>query len=301
MTNNPLVTIGAVNYNNERFIIETLDSIKAQTYSNIELILIDDCSTDKSVELIIQWLKGYGKSYKFIQHKKNLGVCAGGNAVLTKAIGKYISLIATDDIMMPEKIEAQVNILENSPEDIGAVYSDAYLIREDSSLMKGLFIERYRCFATKPTGFIYENLIESNFLPAMSLMVKKECYNEVGFFDEDLVFEDYDMWLRISKKYKILYSEYISAKYRIRNNSLMSVTRNWDTSTIKILFKHLKESPFLINRLEDLGVGSYCNNDRASILSLKPAATFSFKLKIIMLLHYLKVPKSIGLFILKRI
>lgn len=301
MNNLPLVTIGAINYNNAKFVMETLESIRAQSYPNIELVIVDDCSTDNSAEIIDTWLKHYEKPFKYIRHEQNLGICATCNDVIKFSSGKYISTIATDDIMMPYKIALQVDLLKQSDNTVGAVYSDAYLINEDSSLMKGLFIERYRCFATKPTGFIYENLIESNFLPAMSLMVKKECYNEVGFFDEDLVFEDYDMWLRISKKYKILYSEYISAKYRIRNNSLMSVTRNWDTSTIKILFKHLKESPFLINRLEDLGVGSYCNNDRASILSLKPAATFSFKLKIIMLLHYLKVPKIIGLFILKRI
>ena len=301
MISQPFVTIGAINYNNGLYVIETLESIKAQTYPNVELVIVDDCSTDNSATLIAEWLVDYSKPFKFIKHPKNLGVCATCNDVIKNASGKFVSLIATDDIMMPDKIKIQASLLEQADSNIGAVYSDAYLMNDDSSLRQGLFIERYRKFDNIPSGHIYNDLLATNFLPAMSLMVKMECYKEVGLFDEELVFEDYDMWLRISKKYEILYSTYISAKYRLRNNSLMTVIRNWDTSTIKILAKHVKDSPSLLPRLEELGVGSYCNSDRASIISLKPLAGYSFKIKFITFLHYFKIPRSIGLFILKRL
>ena len=297
----PLVTIGAINYNNAKYVIETLESIKSQTYRNIELIIVDDCSTDKSFELIHDWLKTYKGICKVIAHEINLGVCATCNDVLRNASGEYISIIATDDIMLPEKIAKQVELLLKTNDDIGAVFSDAYLINEDSSLKKELFIQRYRKFDKVPSRFIYKDLLEGNFLPAMSVMVKKICYNDVGLFDVDLVFEDYDMWLRISKKYKFLYSDFIGVKYRIRQNSLMSATKNWDTSTIRIFAKHIKESPSLLKRLEALGIGSYCNGDKESILSLKPLKGLSLKLKAITFLHYLKIPPVLGLYILKRL
>ncbi len=81
----PLVTIGAVNYNNAKFLIETLESIKAQTYANIELIVVDDCSNDNSVELIEEWLKSYDRPVKFIKHDRNMGAIAGVNDVFDQA------------------------------------------------------------------------------------------------------------------------------------------------------------------------------------------------------------------------
>ena len=179
----PLVTIGAINYNNAKYVIETLESIKSQTYRNIELIIVDDCSTDKSFELIHDWLKTYKGICKVIAHEINLGVCATCNDVLRNASGEYISIIATDDIMLPEKIAKQVELLLKTNDDIGAVFSDAYLINEDSSLKKELFIQRYRKFDKVPSRFIYKDLLEGNFLPAMSVMVKKICYNDVGLFE----------------------------------------------------------------------------------------------------------------------
>src|SRR6185312_4924818 len=125
----PLVTIGAIGYNNARYVIETLESIKSQTYPNVELIVTDDCSTDKSVVgLITEWLKSYNHPYQFIIHDKNKGAPAACNEVIRRAKGKYISLIATDDILMPDKTRLQVEMLEKAGGNVGAVYSDAFII-----------------------------------------------------------------------------------------------------------------------------------------------------------------------------
>lgn len=301
MNSNPLVSVGAINYNNGAFVIETLDSIKEQSYDNIELIIVDDCSTDNSLQLISDWLLSYNKPYKFIRHPKNLGVCATCNDLLKNATGKYLSIIATDDIMMPDKLKVQVDILEHTGKEVGAVYSDAVIINEDSSVTDELFIQRYRKFETFPSGNLYRHLIKGNFLPTMSVLVKMDCYKVIGVFDEELIFEDYDMWLRMSRKFDFIYSDYVSVKYRIRRGSLMSVTRNWDASSIKILSKHVSETPELIKRLEDFAVGSYCNKDQGSINNLKPVMHLSLKLRVAVLLHTLRIPQVFGLFIIKRV
>ena len=298
MTSQPLVTIGAINYNNGLYVIETLESIKAQSYPNVELVIVDDCSTDNSATLIADWLNSYNKPFKFIKHPKNLGVCATCNDVLKNASGKYISIIATDDIMMDEKIEVQVNILENSTDDVGAVYSDAYLIKEDSSPRYGWFIQRHEDFDQLPSGNIYETLLKGNFIPAMSLLVKKSCYIKIGFFDENLIFEDFDMWLRLSKAYNILYSEYVSIKYRVRSNSLTRTIKNWDHSYLDIYIKNLK-SPIALAKIQRMTMVAYEFKDRKFFTMISKQLLKNKKIKYIFWLFKLRIPFFVGRRILR--
>lgn len=294
MTTPPLVTIGAINYNNGLYVIETLESIKAQTYQNVELIIVDDCSTDNSVTLIADWLVKYNKPVKFIQHPKNLGVCATCNDVLKNATGQYISIIATDDLMMPEKIEMQVNILGHSTKDVGAVYSDAYLINEDSSKRYGWFIQRYKNFKELPSGNLYNTLMEGNFLPAMALLIKKQCYDEIGFFDKNLICEDFDMWLRLSKKYKFIFSDYVSVKYRVRDAGLSNSMRNWDLELMKVYLKHAKESPTAMQMLEQLVFKNYLLKNNSILNKLSEFKNYSSNINLVYRMHRMLVPNLLG-------
>src|SRR5205085_1312349 len=150
------------------------------------------------------------------------------------------------------KISEQVERLQGSGEDVCAVYSDAFLIDENGDDIKGQFIERYVSFKELPTGDIYGQLLVKNFVPAMSLLVKRQCYNEVGMFDESLVYEDYDMWLRLARKYKFIVSDAINVRYRIRSNSLLNTIKNINIPNIYILSKHLPH-PKAIEHLERIG------------------------------------------------
>lgn len=294
MSNLPLVTVGAANYNNAKYVLKTLESIKYQSYPNIELIIVDDCSTDNSVELIENWLTSYDKPFKFIKHDINLGVCAACNGLLKNASGKYISTIATDDILMEEKIMNQVKILENSDNDVCAVYSDAYLIKEDGSPRYGWFIQNHGHFVDLPSGNIFNRLLEGNYLPAMSLLVKKSSYDEIGMFDENLVYEDYDMWLRLSKKYKFILSDYVSVKYRIRDSSASFTIKNWNNSYIQIFLKHL-DNPVALKQLEKIVIDMYLTKEKVDWHLLKPHIYTSKKLRLIYLLSKMYIPSSIGI------
>lgn len=110
----PLVTVGAFCYNNAQRVTETLDSILSQTYSPIELIIVDDCSTDNSVEVIKNWVKQNDVQCRMNFHTKNIGVCAGVNKVVQNCKGKYITFIG-DDIMLPHKSEKDIAVLEANP------------------------------------------------------------------------------------------------------------------------------------------------------------------------------------------
>ncbi|WP_026462943.1 glycosyltransferase family 2 protein [Adhaeribacter aquaticus] len=301
MDNLPLVTIGAINYNNAKYLIETLESIKAQTYSNLELVIVDDCSTDNSVELINEWLQDYDKPHKLVIHEKNYGVCKTCNSTLKNAHGKYYNLIATDDIMLPDKIKFQVEILEKSVADVCAVYSDAYLIKEDSSPRYGLYIQMYRHLQELPNGDIYQILLEGNFLPAMAPLIKMEHLNKVGLFDESLAFEDYDMWLRLAKDYKFVYSDYISVKYRMRRDSLVVTIKNWNPTSIKIYLKHIAHSQIALIQILKIARDSYRWNDKESLQLLEAANIESKFLRCLLMMDKLPINRWIGLKILERL
>lgn len=296
----PLVTIGAANYNNSRFVVETLESIRSQSYQNIELVIVDDCSTDDSVSIIEEWLLTYEKPHKFITHDRNMGVCRTTNDLLQNANGKYISTIATDDIMLPEKISNQVEILESSSNDVCAVYSDAYMILENSAPRYGLFIQRHRDFEQLPSGNIFNALLSGNFLPAMSLLVKMSHYKEVGHFDEELVYEDYDMWLRLSKRYEFIVSDYISVKYRVRPGSLVTSIKNWSPSQTRIWLKHL-DSEKVISFLEETAKYAYITKDTETLRTLQEAKLNNNYINKLLLFHKLNIPPKIGYRILDKI
>lgn len=237
----PLVSIVAVNYNNGKYVLETLNSIAAQTYPNIELIVVDDCSTDDSVQKIEKWLADYQKPFKFIKCPRNQGVCATFNKGYRAAAGKYISSTATDDLILPEKIQNQVFLFETLSEDVGMIYGDAYLINDDSEKLYGTLIQRFRKFDHVPSGDIFDALVEGNFIPPMAVMIKSAVLKTVGYYDEQLPYEDFDMWLRIAKRYKIVFQKEITAVYRKRKNSLTNSFKSgdWLYYDLKILDKHL--------------------------------------------------------------
>ena len=240
----PLVSIIALCYNQAQFCEDTLGSIYNQSYKNIELIIMDDFSSDNSVEKINRWINSHQDiSIQFIPHNKNVGICKTLNEALKISKGKYIELIACDDLMHAEKTNRQVSYLEATDDTVAMVYTDALLINDDGSDRYGLFIQRSRDFAELPSGKIYDVLLEQNFIPAMSVMIKSKILKSIGGFDEELSFEDYDMWLRLAQKFEIhCMKDYSSVSYRLHGNNLHNKIKHWDLDYILIYSKHLDHS-----------------------------------------------------------
>lgn len=208
-----------ISYNHSRYVVETLESVKAQKYTPTELIIVDDCSPDDSVAVIDNWLRENGINCTFIRHDKNQGVCRSLNDALAAARGKYISMVASDDLWLPDKIVRQVEIMESQPDDVGVLYSDVLQIDEDGQPMSGLHMASAWKISTLPEGRILDSLMEGNFVPGQSALVRRSCYQKVGPYDENLPWEDWDMWMRIARHYSFVFSPTPSAKYRIHKNS----------------------------------------------------------------------------------
>jgi glycosyltransferase involved in cell wall biosynthesis len=218
-TRAPLVSVIALCFSHAKFVVECLESIRAQTYKSVQLIIMDDCSTDNSATIIEQWISTTNTSCEFVKHAVNRGICATLNEALTLASGKYVSMVATDDVWMPDKLMRHVAEMEALPKEVAVLYGDAYQIDEAGTQLPELFIEWHKKKVPTETR-IFGALLQGNFIPAMTPLIRRSMLVEAGPYDERLCYEDFDMWLRLSQRAQFVFSDYVSAKYRIVNNSV---------------------------------------------------------------------------------
>lgn len=252
----PLVSVVVPCYNHEKYVKETIESIINQTYKNIELIVIDDGSKDNSVSVIQELADKYG--FTFI-HRPNKGLSATLNEMVNWSNGKYFSAIASDDILITNKISLLVEKLENLDENYAAAFGDAtfiddksnevyidYKTGEYSTKEKGgkSFLDYYtlkRDFDYKDESEFgsYKTLLGGNYLPAMSAVIKLDKIKEVNAWTSGNTIEDWEMWLKLSKKYKFAYVDKPVALYRWHDsNTCKLLNKDLHYDTIKLLLKN---------------------------------------------------------------
>lgn len=244
LANLPLVSVIALCYNHERFLKNCLESVRSQTYPNLQIIIMDDCSKDSSVSLIREWISQNSTlPVTFIAHEQNRGICKTLNEALSHTRGKYISMVATDDAWEPEKIFEQVTVMESLDETVGVIYSDAFTMNEAGVRQPKRFVETYRNFRRLPEGNIHELLWEGNFIPAMATLIRRSVFEAVGKYDESLFYEDWDMWLRISRCYRFASYPKPTAHYRVFSASMSKSAADRMNCSNEIIFtKNLLES-----------------------------------------------------------
>lgn len=228
------VTVIAVCYNHERFVTECLESIKAQSHQNFELIVVDDRSTDNSPELIAAWMEANYPQGKYLRHKENIGLCKSINEALAISSGKYVNLIATDDVWLPHKIERQLAAIKLLPETTAVLYSDAMQMDEMGTTLHQSFLEAHLPAKHPPSGKIFPALADGNFVPAMAAIIRRDAITKIGGYDEELSYEDYDMWLRLADVYDFEYLPDVVARYRIVSTSMIRTL--WEHPTPKHSF-----------------------------------------------------------------
>ena len=206
------VSIIIPTFNRRDYITIALDSVLAQTYKDYEIIIIDDGSSDDTKEV----LKPYQDKIHYFYHD-NKGIPATRNRGVREAHGDYIALLDSDDYWLPEKLERQMDCFKKNPH-YGMVATRCSSITQD-----GRFREKNR---PGKSGWILNDLFKANFIRTSSAMIKKECFEKVGFFDESLpMYEEVDLWLRIAKHYPIGFintplTVYIDNPQGVSTNSL---------------------------------------------------------------------------------
>jgi len=235
----PLVSVVALCYNHEKYAVETLDSIIRQSYANIQLIIIDDCSTDNSVQVINNWIEENRVDCIWIPHKENQGVCRSLNEALTYCDGKYYQVISCDDIMLEHKIAHQTHLLESHPE-VGMVFGISEEIDENAVTINTCDHAENQIFTAFDNADYRKNLEIGNMISAPSVLLRKAVFNDLGAYDEEIGYEDWDYWIRIShSNWSIKYVHEVNSKYRVLNSSLWnSKKRPLLEGSVKIFLKH---------------------------------------------------------------
>lgn len=193
---NHLVTVICVCYNHARFVVEALESVKKQTYSSVELIIVDDGSADDSAQIIHQWVEK-NPTATFIDLKQNIGYTKAFNKAFHLAKGKFYIDLAADDVLLPERIEKGVAGFLDKGERYAIQFGDAQFI--DTT---GKYLSKHSDkfpHATIPQGDVYGEVIHRYFICSPTMLVRKSVLDALGGYDEDLHYEDFDLWIRIGR------------------------------------------------------------------------------------------------------
>ena len=219
-----LVSVVAISYNHASFIEEALNSLIKQDYPHIELIIIDDASTDASQEVIKNFFAENKTNLPvtLIFHQKNRGNCASFNEGLALCKGKYVIDFALDDVMLAERISRQVAFFEQCSPQTGIIFSNAEIISENGNFLKYHYPidKQKKALSPPPQGKVFRNILERYFICPPTMMMRRSMLLELGGYDETLAYEDFDLWVRASPSYEFAYQDFISTRYRQSASSL---------------------------------------------------------------------------------
>jgi len=191
----PLVSVVIPTYNRAASIGEALDSVLAQTYPAMEIIVVDDGSTDDTRQILMQ---RYPQVRYF--HQENGGVSRARNRAIREARGEFIAFLDSDDLWLPDKTEKQVACFKQHP-DAGLVHTDADFL--DNTGPEPVLLAR-TSKTQFSTGDIVVNLFTRFSLNTQTVMMRKAVFQTVGYFDEELrALEDDNLWIRVAIRYPL--------------------------------------------------------------------------------------------------
>ncbi len=244
----PLVSVIGLAYNHAHFLAESLDSVVAQTYANIELIIVDDASPDGSADVIQAWVAKHPAAaarlrVQVLLLQQNVGNCTAFNQGLARSQGEFVVDLALDDVLLPSRLAEQVAAFAKLDASWGVVYTDCELMAED-----GTFVRRFysrdaanRPVPAAPSGEVFSDVLGRYFISTPTMLMRRAVLDELGGYDETLAYEDFDFWVRSARHYRYFYLDRPLTRKRLHPASLSrQVYRPGDRqldSTIRICTK----------------------------------------------------------------
>lgn len=215
--NNKKVSVGIISYNHLTYLPTAIESVLNQTYQNIEIVIVDDGSKDGSLEFAENYARKFPNIKVFThENHSNKGISATCNLAIEKSTGEYISILGSDDAFYSYTIEEQLKFLEENPA-CGMVCGVCQHIDQNGEKLPRIFGENVWADSDALKNMFIENPIS-----APTVMVRRACYDEVGLYDTDLIYSDYEMWLRIMvfSDWKIGFIDKFLAMYRVHTTNV---------------------------------------------------------------------------------
>lgn len=246
-----LVSVILPNYNGEAFLKESIKSVLEQSYSNLELIIIDDGSTDNSRDIIESF---HDSRIKTIYLQKNGQICMALNIGLKAARGEYIARIDSDDIWERGKLEKQIRVLEDD-EQIGACFSYVNLINEHGEIVNIAYQEIYNLFRPKfksQKEWLHFFVFSGNCLSHPSVVIKRSVLEKVGKYNISFIqSQDYELWMRIVLQYNLYVIPEELVKYRWMPDSKRNISANIEKNNTRFYNEYILAVYRLFNSIRD--------------------------------------------------
>lgn len=237
MSNQPLVSVVIATYNMGQYLMDAIDSVLGQTWENLELIVVDDGSTDKTAEVMAQFV--HNPRVRYLP-TENQGQPRAKNHGINSANGDYIAFCDADDLWAPNKLSLQMPHFKDKK--VGVVYGEvSYIDHNGKPLKKKIPYERH-------SGDVTQQLVVKNFVPFGTAIIRRECVEKDGSFDVDLPMGiDWDLWLRYSLNWQFYYMPDIIYIYRIWPGQMSKNYRGRYDNAFRILNKFIQQNPGVVS------------------------------------------------------
>ncbi|MGA8940373.1 MAG: glycosyltransferase [Acidobacteriaceae bacterium] len=190
----PKVSVIIPTYNCAHYLEQAIESVMNQTYRDLEIIVMDDGSTDNTAQVV----RKYETKIRYL-HQENCGLPAARNHAIMASSGDLIALLDADDWWEPAKLAEQVPLLREDPE-LCLTYSDLEVVFDDGSINPSFL-------STRPlasSGYVFDQLLSSSFILPSTVLLRRSSLEQVGMFDESMrSHEDIDLWLRMCQRWKV--------------------------------------------------------------------------------------------------
>jgi glycosyltransferase involved in cell wall biosynthesis len=240
----PNISVYITSYNQREYLVEAVESVLAQTLPASQIIVVDDCSQDGSQDVIAEYAARHSHITP-IFHRINLGVAQTRNHALQMTTGDFVTYVDGDDRFLPDKLAKEVELLDQSPE-ADVVFSNVYRIAADGTRL-GLWAARYK----PPQGYVFCQTFARDFPNRVLFrneLVNYGAWKRIGFYDPGLVvYEDYDMRVRLTKQLRVAYCDQPLSEYRRHPQGL----RNVQAQKKLDAFDHIVRKNWLL--LQDIG------------------------------------------------
>lgn len=232
----PLVSVIIPAYNAEAFIAKTLNSVLSQSYKNIEVLVVDDGSRDRTSEIVESFIQK--DSRVFLYKQANAGVAAARNLAIEKSSGEYIAPTDADDIWYQQKLEKQVQAMLEADQSVGLVYAWSVFIDEEDGII-GHYTPYYYLNVHSIEGKVYPAMLYTNFIGnASAPLIRRACFEQLGGYNYKLKeqhaqgCEDWDIYLRIAEFYQFqVVPEFLIGYRQVRgsmSNGCKTMAKSYD-------------------------------------------------------------------------